>query len=60
MKKNGLRYLVAVFMLILSAQVWGQNSAITVSGKVSDSKGEPLSGITVIVEGTRKGTSTNS
>jgi TonB-dependent starch-binding outer membrane protein SusC len=35
-------------------------AAQTVTGTVTDSKGEPISGISVIIKGTTKGTSTNA
>lgn len=50
-------------ILFLSFCLWGtmlaQEQTMNVSGKVTDSKGEPLPGVTVLVEGTLQGTITS-
>ncbi|MEP6844945.1 MAG: SusC/RagA family TonB-linked outer membrane protein [Panacibacter sp.] len=48
--------LCPLFMLIMQ-QSWAQNK--TVSGKVSDEKGNPVAGASVLAKGTSTGTSTN-
>lgn len=56
MKKH-LRYAVALWaMLFLAAQAYAQG---TVQGTVTDDKGEPLIGATIMVVGTSKGTATD-
>ncbi|QEC68619.1 SusC/RagA family TonB-linked outer membrane protein [Panacibacter ginsenosidivorans] len=49
--------LCPLFMLILQ-QSWAQNK--TVSGKVSDEKGNPISGASVLAKGTNVGTATDA
>jgi TonB-dependent starch-binding outer membrane protein SusC len=49
--------LCPLFMLIVQ-QTWAQNK--TVSGKVSDEKGNPVSGASVLAKGTSTGTSTDA
>lgn len=46
-----------LFMLIMQ-QSWAQNK--TVSGKVSDDKGNPVAGASVLVKGSKSGTSTDA
>jgi len=59
--KNGNRIaikVISVFALLLFAgSMWAQN--IKVTGKVTDSKGEPLIGVGVLIKGTRTGISTS-
>ena len=50
--------IVLGFLLYTVGTVSAQD--ITISGKVTDEKGEPLAGAYVLVEGTRTGTSTNA
>ena len=61
----------AKMMLLLALLLWGgvqakassdsilQQSERTISGLVTDESGEPLIGVTVMVKGTRVGTTTN-
>ena len=56
MRKN-LSLFSVLFFLIMSLQAFAQEKAIT--GKVVDEKGAPLPGVTVIIDGTTKGTITN-
>lgn len=52
------RIFAAMCALLLSmGTMWAQN--ITVTGRVTDSNGEPVIGAYVLVEGTRQGTSTD-
>lgn len=46
-------------LLLLCPAVWGQGTKITVSGKVTDTGGEPIPGALVVVSGTTAGTSTD-
>ena len=46
-----------LFMLIMQ-QSWAQNK--NVSGKVSDDKGNPVAGASVLVKGSKSGTSTDA
>lgn len=59
--KNGNRIalkVISVFALLLFAgSMWAQN--IKVTGKVTDTKGEPLVGVGVLIKGTRTGISTS-
>jgi TonB-linked SusC/RagA family outer membrane protein len=55
-----LLVLAMVFTLALHAQNKTANSQRTVSGTVTTTKSEPLSGVTVKVKGTNSGTSTNA
>lgn len=53
-----IRMGIAIFALILVAKPLGAQN-VTVSGTVKDSKGEPLPGVYVLVQGTTTGTSTD-
>ncbi|PTX18887.1 TonB-linked SusC/RagA family outer membrane protein [Pontibacter mucosus] len=50
-------WLLFLFMAVLPPVAFGQGQAV--KGKVRDSKGVPLPGVTVVVKGTDRGTSTN-
>ena len=52
-----IRISILFFLLVISSQVFSQN---IVSGKVTDSSGGPLSGVTVIIKGTTTGIITDS
>lgn len=54
---ESLKFLVVC--LLLSLQVMAQNTG-TVSGTVTDSTGQPLSQVSVLVRGTKNGTTTNA
>lgn len=54
--KAHLKVLLAFAMLLVSTHGWAQQQ---VTGKVSDSAGEALPGVTVVVEGTSNGTTTD-
>ncbi len=56
MKKN-LQYFLVLFFLTLNVQIFAQEKTIT--GKVFDENGEPLPGVTVVIDGTQKGTITD-
>ena len=60
MKRIGLWCIAALLMSLLTTDLMGQNAAIAVSGKVDDSEGRPLPGVSVVVEGTTRGTTTDS
>ena len=52
---NFIRNIVVLFLALISTVAWAQ----TVSGTVADENNQPLPGATVIVQGTKNGTSTN-
>ncbi len=43
--------------LLMSIQVWAQNRAVT--GKVTDQSGKPISGVSIVIKGSTRGTVTN-
>lgn len=49
--------ILSLFLWIASLGIFAQN--ITVRGTVTDSEGEPLAGVTVLIQGTASGTVTN-
>lgn len=57
--KNGNRIAIKVMsvfaLLLFAGTMWAQN--IKVTGKVTDSKGEPLMGVGILIKGTRTGVS---
>lgn len=54
-------WLMIVAMLLLSTNYgYSQQDLITVKGKVTDEKGEGLVGVSVLIKGTNKGTSTDT
>ncbi len=55
--KKDLRYFLVLFFLAFSMHIFAQEKIVT--GKVVDENGEPLPGVTVLVEGTQNGTITN-
>ncbi|MFV0589974.1 MAG: SusC/RagA family TonB-linked outer membrane protein [Draconibacterium sp.] len=56
--KNLIKKLCLLFVAItLASAVWAQQ---TITGKVVDDTGEPLPGVSVVVEGTTSGTVTNA
>ena len=55
-------YSLCMIMLlasVLAIDVMGQKTTLTVTGKVTDLEGDPLSGVSVVVQGTTRGTITN-
>lgn len=52
--------ILLLFILILPVFLSAQNSPITVSGQVNDNKNSPVVGATVLIKGTKKGTSTDA
>ncbi|MDX9881443.1 MAG: TonB-dependent receptor [Prolixibacteraceae bacterium] len=61
-KETGIRYSVKERMIILYKDETGGNEALqqkTVTGKVTDSSGQPLPGVSVVVKGTTTGTITD-
>ena len=55
-----MRHLLSVFSICLaSLTLWGQNATNTVTGIVTDEKGEPLIGATVKIAGTSIGVATD-
>lgn len=60
MKKFGLWCIVLLLVSALANDVSGQNAAIAVSGRVSDAEGRPLPGVSVVVQGTVHGTTTDN
>jgi len=54
-----LKCLMFIFLYILPLAVYGQNRTVTVAGKVTDSKSEPLIGVTIHVPGTTHGIMTD-
>ncbi|MFA7200447.1 MAG: carboxypeptidase-like regulatory domain-containing protein, partial [Bacteroidales bacterium] len=55
-KRYGISILAFLLIALVSVPSWGQ--ALTVTGKVTDSSGEPLMGVYVLIEGTARGQST--
>lgn len=55
-----MRNLVLLFMAVLSCSLWATAQNRKVSGTVTSSDGKPIAGVTVVVEGTHIGTSTNA
>ncbi|MBS2099709.1 SusC/RagA family TonB-linked outer membrane protein [Carboxylicivirga linearis] len=52
------RFLLMLFLVIsVPLATWAQN--ITIKGKVTDSGGEPLPGVNIVIEGTAQGTITD-
>lgn len=56
MKEKKTKLLIPLFLLLVSANAWAQR---TISGTVTDEKGEGLIGATVLVRGTNTGTATD-
>lgn len=54
-----MKMLTVLSILLMSFQALGQTDGKRVSGRVTDETGEPLPGVTVVVEGTSKGTVTD-
>ncbi|MCW3467507.1 SusC/RagA family TonB-linked outer membrane protein [Chitinophaga nivalis] len=50
--------LFIVLLLLVNTVVWGQYTT-TFTGKVTDSGGQPLMGVNILIKGTSKGTATN-
>ncbi len=56
-----MKYLLSSIMLLaVICFAFAPNAARTITGKVTDKQGSPLTGVTIIVKGTTSGTSTNS
>lgn len=51
-------FFIALSLMCLKHDVYGQSQ--TIRGKVSDSRGEPLPGATVVIKGTQIGTTTDA
>jgi TonB-linked SusC/RagA family outer membrane protein len=51
------KLLLLMTVVLLSSQLWAQK---TVTGKVTDDKGNPVANASVLVKGTKTGTTTNS
>ena len=49
---------LSVLLTLMAAQSWSQPSQKTITGKVTDDKGTPLSNVSVLVKGTNVGTAT--
>ena len=50
-------YSLCMIMLlasVLAIDVMGQKTTLTVTGKVTDLEGDPLSGVSVVVQGTTR------
>src|SRR5471030_323054 len=56
-KKQLLKLIFCPLFLLLSSLAMAQN--ITVTGKVTDEKGQELPGVTITVKGTQKGTNSD-
>ena len=53
-----LRASLLLFVCVLSSMAWSQNAG-NVKGHVTDSSGEPLIGVSILVKGTTNGTVTD-
>ena len=51
--------MIMLLASVLAIDVMGQKTTLTVTGKVTDLEGDPLSGVSVVVQGTTRGTITN-
>jgi len=51
-KRYGISILAFLLIALVSVPSWGQT--LTVTGKVTDSSGEPLMGVYVLIEGTAR------
>ena len=58
LKEHNLTYLIEDKIIFIKPQP--QTSVVKVRGKVTDEKGEPLAGVTILIEGTYMGTTTDS
>ncbi|KJF43508.1 collagen-binding protein [Draconibacterium sediminis] len=56
-RKDNLKFCIVMVLLFCSIITFAQQNAI--SGKVTDSSGEPLPGVTVVLRGTTQGTITD-
>ena len=54
-----MRKFVLLIMAVLTASSWSLAQNRQISGAVADSNGQPISGATVLIEGTSVGTTTN-
>ena len=54
-----MRKFVLLIMAVLAASSWSLAQNRQISGAVADSNGQPISGATVLIEGTSVGTTTN-
>ena len=57
-RKFGGGKLLALLLLLVSGPLFAQSKSV--SGIVKSSQGEPLVGVTVLIEGTTQGTSTDA
>ena len=55
-----MRKLVLLFMAVLSCSIYASAQSKKVSGTVTSTEGKPIAGVTVVVDGTHVGTSTNA
>lgn len=60
MKKLGLWLIVALLTLSAAVEASGQTAAIAVTGRVTDAEGRPLPGVSVVLKGSVRGTTTDS
>lgn len=58
--KSTLTAALAMFILLLGVQDAAAQNTATITGKISDSAGEPLPGATVLVKGTLQGTTADA
>ena len=49
-----MKKILTIFLMVMAVSVFGQTKNIT--GKITDSAGEPLPGVTIVVKGTTTGT----
>ncbi len=52
-----MKKILAIFLWVISVSAFAQAQSVT--GTITDSEGEPLPGVTVVVKGTTMGTTTN-
>jgi TonB-linked SusC/RagA family outer membrane protein len=50
---------IAIFFLLITSTVKAQNTTSSISGRVTDTDGNGIPGVTIIIEGTTDGTLTN-
>lgn len=58
LKEHSLTYLIEDKIIFIKPQP--QTSVVKIRGRVTDEKGEPLAGVTILIEGTYVGTTTDS
>jgi TonB-linked SusC/RagA family outer membrane protein len=56
--RNQFFYLILCLSFVLSGSIFAQNPSVSVSGKITDAQGEPMTGVSILEVGTNNGTTT--